>query len=148
MIVILLKDVKGTGKAGDVVKVKDGYARNRLIPGGFAKEATDGNVRNLEKQKELMAQKHLDDIAAAEKIKEKLENAVIEIKSKAGDGDRLFGSITNIDIADAVKAQLGVEIDRKKMQLDAPIKVLGIHTAEVKLYADVSAKLNLRVVRI
>lgn len=148
MIVILLKDVKGTGKAGDVVKVKDGYARNRLIPGGFAKEATDGNVRNLEKQKELMAQKHLDDIAAAEKIKEKLENAVIEIKSKAGDGDRLFGSITNIDIADAVKAQLSVEIDRKKMQLDAPIKVLGIHTAEVKLYADVSAKLNLRVVRI
>lgn len=148
MIVILLKDVKGTGKAGDVVKVKDGYARNRLIPGGFAKEATDGNVRSLEKQKELMAQKHLDDIAAAEKIKEKLENAVIEIKSKAGDGDRLFGSITNIDIADAVKAQLSVEIDRKKMQLDAPIKVLGIHTAEVKLYADVSAKLNLRVVRI
>ena len=84
MIVILLKDVKGTGKAGDVVKVKDGYARNKLIPGGFAKEATDGNVRNLEKQKELMAKKHLEDIAAAEKLKEKLESAEIEIKSKAG----------------------------------------------------------------
>lgn len=148
MIVILLKDVKGTGKAGDVVKVKDGYARNKLIPGGFAKEATDGNVRNLEKQKELMAKKHLEDIAAAEKLKEKLESAEIEIKSKAGDGDRLFGSITNIDIAEAVKAQLGVEIDRKKMQLDAPIKVLGTHAAEVKLYADVAAKLNLKVVRI
>lgn len=148
MIVILLKDVKGTGKAGDVVKVKDGYARNKLIPGGFAKEATDGNVRNLEKQKELMAKKHLEDIAAAEKLKEKLESAEIEIESKAGDGDRLFGSITNIDIAEAVKAQLGVEIDRKKMQLDAPIKVLGTHAAEVKLYADVAAKLNLKVVRI
>ncbi len=148
MIVILLKDVKGTGKAGDVVKVKDGYARNKLIPGGFAKEATDGNVRNLEKQKELMAKKHLEDIAAAEKLKEKLESAEIEIKSKAGDGDRLFGSITNIDIAEAVKAQLGVEIDRKKMQLDAPIKVLGSHAAEVKLYADIAAKLNLKVVRI
>ena len=148
MIVILLKDVKGTGKAGDVVKVKDGYARNKLTPGGFAKEATDGNVRNLEKQKELMAKKHLEDIAAAEKLKEKLESAEIEIKSKAGDGDRLFGSITNIDIAEAVKAQLGVEIDRKKMQLDAPIKVLGTHAAEVKLYADVAAKLNLKVVRI
>ena len=148
MIVILLKDVKGTGKAGDVVKVKDGYARNKLIPGGFAKEATDGNVRNLEKQKELMAKKHLEDIAAAEKLKEKLESAEIEIKSKAGDGDRLFGSITNIDIAEAVKAQLGVEIDKKKMQLDAPIKVLGTHAAEVKLYADVAAKLNLKVVRI
>lgn len=148
MIVILLKDVKGTGKAGDVVKVKDGYARNKLIPGGFAKEATDGNVRNLEKQKELMAKKHLEDIAAAEKLKEKLESAEIEIKSKAGDGDRLFGSITNIDIAEAVKAQLGVEIDRKKMQLDAPIKVLGTHAAEVKLYADIAAKLNLKVVRI
>lgn len=148
MIVILLKDVKGTGKAGEVVKVKDGYARNKLIPGGFAKEATDGNVRNLEKQKELMAKKHLEDIAAAEKLKEKLESAEIEIKSKAGDGDRLFGSITNIDIAEAVKAQLGVEIDRKKMQLDAPIKVLGTHAAEVKLYADVAAKLNLKVVRI
>ena len=148
MIVILLKDVKGTGKAGDVVKVKDGYARNKLIPGDFAKETTDGNVRNLEKQKELMAKKHLEDIAAAEKLKEKLESAEIEIKSKAGDGDRLFGSITNIDIAEAVKAQLGVEIDRKKMQLDAPIKVLGTHAAEVKLYADVAAKLNLKVVRI
>lgn len=148
MIVILLKDVKGTGKAGDVVKVKDGYARNKLIPGGFAKEATDGNVRNLEKQKEFMAKKHLEDIAAAEKLKEKLESVEIEIKSKAGDGDRLFGSITNIDIAEAVKAQLGVEIDRKKMQLDAPIKVLGTHAAEVKLYADVAAKLNLKVVRI
>lgn len=148
MIVILLKDVKGTGKAGDVVKVKDGYARNKLIPGGFAKEATDGNVKNLEKQKELMAKKHLEDIAAAEKLKEKLESVEIEIKSKAGDGDRLFGSITNIDIAEAVKAQLGVEIDRKKMQLDAPIKVLGTHAAEVKLYADVAAKLNLKVVRI
>ena len=148
MIVILLKDVKSTGKAGDVVKVKDGYARNKLIPGGFAKEATDGNVRNLEKQKEFMAKKHLEDIAAAEKLKEKLESVEIEIKSKAGDGDRLFGSITNIDIAEAVKAQLGVEIDRKKMQLDAPIKVLGTHAAEVKLYADVAAKLNLKVVRI
>lgn len=148
MIVILLKDVKGTGKAGDVVKVKDGYARNKLIPGGFAKEATDSNVRNLEKQKELMAKKHLEDIAAAENLKEKLESAEIEIKSKAGDGDRLFGSITNIDIAEAVKAQLGVEIDRKKMQLDAPIKVLGSHAAEVKLYADIAAKLNLKVVRI
>ena len=95
-----------------------------------------------------MAKKHLEDIAAAEKLKEKLESVEIEIKSKAGDGDRLFGSITNIDIAEAVKAQLGVEIDRKKMQLDAPIKVLGTHATEVKLYADVAAKLNLKVVRI
>ncbi len=148
MIVILLKDVKGTGKAGEVVKVKDGYARNRLIPGGFAKEATEGNVRNLEKQKELLAEKHLADIASAEELKARLEKTEIEIKAKAGEGERLFGSITNMDVADAIKSQMGIDVDRKKLQLDAPIKDLGSHSAELKIYGDVCAKLSLKVVRI
>ena len=94
MIVILNRDVKGTGKAGEVVKVSDGYARNMLLPKGYATEATDGNIRNLEKQKELQAQKKADDKAAAEKVAAALENAKVVIKTKSGEGGKLFGSIT------------------------------------------------------
>ncbi len=120
MIVILLKDVKGTGKAGEIVKVSDGYARNMLIPRGMAKEATDGNVRSLEKAKAVQAQKDADAKAAAEKLAEELKDKEIVIRTKGGEGGKLFGSITTKDIEAAVKDQLGVKIDKKKMQLESP----------------------------
>ena len=105
MIVILIKDVKGTGKAGDVVKVSDGYARNMLLPKGLAREATDGNIRSLEKQKEIAAEKRAEQKAAAQETAEKLEKVTLEIKSKGGESGKLFGSITSKDIAEALEKQ-------------------------------------------
>lgn len=145
MIVILNRDVKGTGKAGEVVKVSDGYARNMLLPKGYATEATDGNIRNLEKQKELQAQKKADDRAAAEKIAAQLEEAKVVIKSKSGEGGKLFGSITTKDIAEAAKEQTGIILDKKKIQMNTPIKNIGKFTVDVKLYPEVVGKLSVEI---
>lgn len=145
MIVILLKDVKGTGKAGEIVKVSDGYARNMLIPRGMAKEATDGNVRSLEKAKAVQAQKDADAKAASEKLAEELKDKEIVIRTKGGEGGKLFGSITTKDIEAAVKDQLGVKIDKKKMQMESPIKHIGSHEVAVKLAGGVAAVIRVKV---
>ncbi len=145
MIVILNRDVKGTGKAGEVVKVSDGYARNMLLPKGYATEATDGNIRNLEKQKELQAQKKADDKAAAEKLAAELENIKVVIKTKSGEGGKLFGSITSKDIAEAAKEQTGITLDKKKIQIGSPIKNIGKFTVDVKLYPEVVGKLSVEI---
>ena len=145
MIVMLNRDVKGTGKAGEVVKVSDGYARNMLLPKGYATEATDGNIRNLEKQKELQAQKKADDKAAAEKVAAALENAKVVIKTKSGEGGKLFGSITSKDIAEAAKEQTGITLDKKKIQIGNPIKNIGKFTVDVKLYPEVVGKLSVEI---
>ena len=146
MVVILLKDVKGTGKAGDVVKVNDGYARNMLIPKGLAKEATQGNVRNLEKQKALAEEKRAEEIAAAQKKAEELEKIVLTVPSKGGENGKLFGSVTSMDIAKALQEQEGIAIDKKKIEMpDGPIKQAGTSQVIVKLYQDVSAKIRVKV---
>ena len=145
MIVILLKDVKGTGKAGDVVKVSDGYARNQLIPKGFAKEATQGNVRNLEKQKALAEEKKAAQKEAAAKQAEELEKVTIEIKTKGGENGKLFGSITSKDIAEALEEQYGLKIDKKKIDLPSPIKQTGVTKVTVKLFQEVAAKVKVKV---
>lgn len=145
MIVILNRDVKGTGKAGEVVKVSDGYARNMLLPKGYATEATDGNIRNLEKQKEMQAQKKADDKAAAEKVAAALETAKVVIKTKSGEGGKLFGSITSKDIAEAAKEQTGITLDKKKIQIGNPIKNIGKFTVDVKLYPEVVGKLSVEI---
>ncbi len=145
MIVILNRDIKGTGKAGDVVKVSDGYARNMLLPKGYATEATEGNIRNLEKQKAIAAEKKAEEKAAAQATAEKIGALSVEIKTKAGEGGKIFGSITSKDIADALKAQHNITVDKKKIQLDSPIKQTGEITVEIKLYTEVSAKLKVVV---
>lgn len=145
MIVILNRDVKGTGKAGDVVKVSDGYARNMLLPKGYATEATDGNIRNLEKQKAIAAEKKAEEKAAAQQTAEKIGALSVEIKTKAGEGGKIFGSITSKDIADALKEQHKITVDKKKIQLDSPIKQTGEMTVEIKLYTEVNAKLKVIV---
>ena len=145
MIVILNRDVKGTGKAGDVVKVSDGYARNMLLPKGYATEATDGNIRNLEKQKAIAAEKKAEEKAAAQQTAEKIGALSVEIKTKAGEGGKIFGSITSKDIADALKDQYKITVDKKKIQLDSPIKQTGEMTVEIKLYTEVNAKLKVIV---
>lgn len=146
MIVILNRDVKGTGKAGDIVKVSDGYARNMLIPKGYAKEATEGNVRNLEKQKALAAEKKAEEKAACQALAEKINAVSVNITTKAGEGGRIFGSITSKDIADALEQQHKLKVDKKKIQLDNPIKQTGDFAVEIKLYPGVSAKLRITVV--
>lgn len=145
MIVILVKDVKGTGKAGEVVKVSDGYARNMLLPKGLAKEATEGNIRSLEKQKEIAAEKREEQRQAALKQAEKIESITLVIKSKGGDTGKLFGSITSKDIAQALQQQENIKIDKKKIELDAPIKQTGDTEVTVKLFSEVSAKLKVSV---
>ena len=145
MKVILLKDVKGKGKAGDVVKVNDGYARNMLLPRGLAQEATEGNIRNLEKQKAIAAEKRAAEEAKAREDKANLEEITLEIKSKGGDSGKLFGSITSKDIADALEAQEGIRIDKKKIEMPSPIKAAGESTVTIKLFTNVSAELKVHV---
>ena len=145
MKVILNKDVKGTGKAGDVVNVSDGYARNMLIPRGMATEATAGNIRQLEKKKAIEAEKRAEEKAEAQEQAAKLEKALVTIRTKAGDGGRIFGSITSKDIADAIGSQLGIEIDKKKIQLDSPIKQTGETTVTIRLYHEVNASVRVSV---
>ena len=145
MIVILLKDVKGTGKAGDIVKVNDGYARNMLIPRGMATEATGGSVRSLEKQKALIEEKNMQEHKKAEELAGKLSAVTVNIIAKAGEGGRLFGSITSKDVADALKEQYNIDIDKRKFLMEAPIKHIGEFETQIKLYHDVSAKLKVNV---
>ena len=142
MKVILVQDVKGIGKAGTVAKVSDGYARNMLLPRGLAKEATDANLKALERENALRAARFAEDQESAKEIAKKIALLKVKIETKSGEGGRLFGSITSKDIADALKEQLGIEIDKKKMLLDSPIKQAGEHTVEVKLFQDVTAKLR------
>ncbi|MDO4485846.1 MAG: 50S ribosomal protein L9 [Bacillota bacterium] len=145
MVVILLKDVKGTGKAGEVVKVSDGYARNMLIPKGLAKEATEGNIRSLEKQKAIAEEKREEQKAAAQKQAEKIADITLTIKSKGGDSGKLFGSITSKDIAEALEKQENIKIDKKKIVLDNPIKQTGETEVVLKLFPEVSATLKVNV---
>ena len=145
MIVILNKDVKGTGKAGDVVKVSDGYARNMLIPKGLATEATQGHIRHLEKQKAIAAEKKAEEKAAAKEQAEKIGDLTVTIKTKAGDGGKIFGSITSKDIAEGLKSQHGIEVDKKKIQLSSPIKQTGEMSVDIKLYSEVIAELKVKI---
>ena len=145
MKVILLETVRGSGKAGEVVNVSDGYARNLLIPKGLAQEATPQNMARLKKTQERIAKKLAEDRESAEKLAEILANTQVEIKAKAGEGGKVFGSVTSKDIADALNAQ-GFDIDKKKIKLDAPIKELGVTTVEIKLFNEISGKVKVNVI--
>ncbi|NLD10769.1 50S ribosomal protein L9 [Aminicella lysinilytica] len=145
MVVILNRDVKGTGKAGEVVKVSDGYARNMLIKRGWATEATDGNIRNLEKIKAKKAEEEAAEKAAAEALAAKIGDNEVIIKTKSGEGGRLFGSITSKDIAEALLKQHSIKVDKKKIQLDSPIKALGTFDVDIKLYYEVVGTLRVRI---
>ena len=145
MRVILNRDVKGTGKAGDVVKVSDGYARNMLLPRGYAKEATEGNIRSLEKQKAIAAEKKAEEKAAAQARAEEINKLSVKISTKVGDSGKIFGSITSKDIAEALKAQHGMDLDKKKIQLSSPIKQTGETAVDIKLYQEVTAQLKVIV---
>ena len=145
MEVILKQDVKGTGKAGDIVKVNDGFARNRLIPSGVAVEATTANKRAIEREKANLAEKIAADKAAANELKAKLEAGTVAVKTKVGEGGKIFGSVTSMNIADAIKDQLGLEVDKKKIVLAKPIKEIGKTEVEVKLYEGIAATVAVEI---
>lgn len=141
MKVILLKDVKGKGKKGDVINSSDGYARNFLLPKGLAKEATDSNMHILNKKKEAERKKKLEETEEAQKLAEELKNKEIKITAKAGENGRLFGAITTKDIAKELKKQYKIDVDKKKIVSDT-IKQLGSYEVEVKLYPEISTKIK------
>ena len=145
MIVILKKDVKGTGKAGDVVKVSDGYARNLLLPKGLAEEATKNNVHSLEKARAKREEEEAQARAEAEKQAEEMKKMRVTIVTKAGEGGKLFGSITTKDIAEALKEQCGINVDKRKVVLDQPIKEVGITRVKVKIYPEITGTIAVEV---
>ena len=116
-----------------------------LLPKGYAKEATEGNIRSLEKQKAIAAEKKAEEKARAEEQAKKISELSVTIKTKAGDGGKIFGSITSKDIAEALNKQHGIDVDKKKIQMEAPIKQTGETTVNVKLYFEVSAQLKVIV---
>jgi len=145
MKVILLKDIKGTGKKGDVINASDGHARNYLIPRGLAKEANDSALSELKHHKALEEKRKADQKKNAEELAKKLESLEVVIKSKAGEGGKLFGSITSKDISDKLKSEFGVKVDKRKIVLDSGIKQLGTVTVDVKVYNSIIAKLKVTV---
>ena len=145
MEVILKQDVKGTGKAGQVVKVSDGYARNKLIPGGLAVEATPANKKAIEREKAKAQEKYEADKAAALDLAQQRADKIIVVKTKVGENGRLFGAITSKEIASAITEQTGVEVDKRKIVLDKPIKETGVETIEIKLFQDVKGKVVVKI---
>ena len=145
MQVILLKDVKGQGKAGQVVKVSDGYARNMLFPRKLAMEATPANMKVLEREREKIEAQRAIDKQVAEEIKAKIEAKTVKVVSKAGENGRLFGAVTSKDIAEAIQKEFLVELDKKKIDLDAPIKQTGITEVTLKFFPGVQTKCKVDV---
>jgi len=146
MKVILQADVKGTGKKGQVFEVADGYARNFLFPKKLAVEATTGNIQDISHKKVLEERRKEKEKQDAVELANKLNALVIEVKTKTGEGGRLFGSVTSKEIAEDLKKQHGLEVDKRKLELKEPIKALGNFEVHVKIHQDVIAKLQVHVV--
>jgi len=144
--VILLEEMASLGKAGDVIKVADGYGRNYLIPQKKAIEATSKNMKVWEYQKNLLKDKIGKVKKEAERLAEKIEGISCTISKQTGEEDKLFGSVTSMDIEESLKEE-GIEIDRKKIILDEPIKKLGVYTIPIKLHPEVIANLKVWVVK-
>lgn len=145
MKVILLQDVKSLGKKGEIVNVNDGYARNFILPKKLGVEATGKNLNDLKLQKnneKKVAQENLD---AAKKLAAELAEGKVELAIKVGEGGRAFGSVSSKEIAAAVKEQMGLDVDKKKIQLKEAIKSLGTHMVAVKLHPEVTAELKVVV---
>ncbi|MFV0399705.1 MAG: 50S ribosomal protein L9 [Oscillospiraceae bacterium] len=145
MKVILMQDVQGSGKAGDLVNVSDGYAKNFLIKKGLAKVADAQAMAEFKNKEDSAKRKKQSELDDANALAEKLKGKTIKITAKAGQGGKLFGSVTAKEIADEVKKQLGVELDKRKIGLEEDIKSFGTFTAEIKLYAGITTQLYVMV---
>ncbi|CAM4482708.1 50S ribosomal protein L9 [Paenibacillus xylanexedens] len=144
MKVIFIKDMKGQGKKGQVKEVSEGYAQNFLLPRGIARPATDGNMKTLDNQKAAEERIKQEEKAEAEALATKLEAEVTELKAKSGEGGRLFGAITSKQIAEALSKK-GLKVDKRKIELDEPIRTLGVTQVTVKIHPEVKATLKVQV---
>lgn len=146
MKVVFLKDVKGKGKKGEVKNVADGYAQNFLVKNGFAVEASNQAMSQLEGQKKLDEKNAAAELQAAKDLKDQLEELTVEIKAKSGEGGRLFGSVSTKQIADTLQKKYGFKIDKRKMECSDGIRSLGFTNVPVKLHQDVKATLKVHVI--
>jgi large subunit ribosomal protein L9 len=145
MKVILTEEIRGLGTRGDVVTVKDGYARNYLLPKNLAREASTGNLKQIEHERRkwsLLAQQEKD---AAQKAADKVKGVKITIEKRVGEHGHLFGSVTANEIADALMEK-GIEVDKRRIELEQPIKNLGVHDVDVRLHRDVTAQIKVEVI--
>ncbi|HOA79610.1 MAG TPA: 50S ribosomal protein L9 [Defluviitaleaceae bacterium] len=145
MRVILLEDVKKHGKQGDIVNVSDGYAKNYLIPKGLAVEATKAAENELKLKKKAEEKRRQEELDLAKELKEKIEEKSISISVKSGENGKLFGSVTSKEVSAELKSQLKLDIDKKKIQLNEPIKTLGNHSVPIKLHPKVTAQLTVKI---
>ena len=146
MKVIYLQDVKGSGKKGEIKNVADGFARNMLLPKGLAVEATPENLNKLKGQ-QASAQHKIDmDVKAANEAAAAVKDKKVVIKAKAGSNDRLFGSVTSANVAEALEAQFGIKVDKKKIALNTDIKNFGSYKAVIKFYTGISESIDVEVV--
>ncbi len=146
MKIVLREDVDTLGHKGDLLEVADGYARNFLVPRGLAFQATRGAVKQAEAMRRNREVRDTRDRDAAQALAAQLSGARVEVKARAGEGGKLFGSVTNADVAAAVTAQTGVELDRRKIDLAEPLKVLGPAELSLRLHPDVVAVLQVEVI--
>ena len=146
MKLILTQEVDGLGAPGDVVEVKDGYGRNYLVPRGLGIRWTRGGEKTIESIKSARAARAARDADHAAEIKAKLEASTVQVKVRAGEGGRLFGAVTTAEIADALAAASGEQVDRRTIVVANPIKSLGAHQVSVKLHEDIAASVSLNVV--
>lgn len=145
MKLILLEDVKGLGKKGDLVNKNDGYANNFLIPKKLAVEATNANINELKFKKKAEEKKKKEELDEAKRIGEELKEKIVKVSVKAGENGKVFGSVTNKEIAAALAAQTGMEIDKKKISFDEPIKMVGKRTVKIKLHPQVTVELTVEI---
>ena len=145
MKVILRSNVEGVGYTGDVVEVANGYAQNFLMPKGLAMRATDGAVSQAAAMKRCRDLQDLKQREVAEEAAQRLEAVSISIEARVGQDDQLYGSVTTSDIAEAVQAQTGIELDRRNMSLEEPIRQVGTHQVEMRLHPEVRAQLTIEV---
>ena len=145
MKVILTEEIRGLGTRGEVVTVKDGYARNYLIPKNLAQEASKGNLNAIEHQRRKWALLAQEEKNAAQKAADRVKGVKVQIEKRVGEHGHLFGSVTANEIADALAAK-GIEVDKRRIELSSPIKNIGLHDVEVRLHRDVSASIQVEVV--
>ncbi|MCW3845475.1 50S ribosomal protein L9 [Micromonospora yasonensis] len=147
MKIILTQEVSGLGAPGDIIEVKDGYGRNYLLPQGFAIAWTKGAEKQVTVIKRARAAREIRDLGHANEVKAQVEGLKVNLKARAGDGGRLFGSVTPAEIVDAVKAAGGPNLDRRRLELPGHIKSLGSYPVSIKLHPEVTAKFDLNVVK-
>ena len=145
MKVILLQDIKGTGKKDQILEISDGYARNFLLPRKLAREATSEALNSIEKSKS--ADKHREEVkkAEAEKLAREIKGKVVQLNVRGGDNGKIYGSVTNDQISTAIKQQLGADIDKRKVEIEEPIKTAGQHFVTLKLMAGVTSRIIVNV---